>query len=220
MLGKRGSLLSHNIFAYCENNPVVNADPSGESLLGVIAVILGAGLLLSGCAPKPPSKSSSKPNQSPSGNNTVYANPYDVSITQFNCMGWAFGEGAKLLPGTLSNRSREYSLRSPIEKFLELTIADLNSKGYNAREVDQTHVPQLDTTMIALRQGPRDFHLMKRMEDGSWTHKPGGTSILTLNGNPWDYPDKWEVEYTSDGTNWGIADIYYDSEIKYVVYGK
>ncbi|MBC2579062.1 hypothetical protein HGI79_01815 [Clostridium sp. DJ247] len=42
-LGKDGSLLSHNAFAYCQNNPVMNSDPSGqwfETLLDIVGVVI------------------------------------------------------------------------------------------------------------------------------------------------------------------------------------
>ena len=34
VLGKTGALLSHNAFAYCENSPVIMADPSGHTAIG------------------------------------------------------------------------------------------------------------------------------------------------------------------------------------------
>jgi hypothetical protein len=36
LLGKTGALLSHNVFAYCNNNPVNRYDPSGHSWLGAV----------------------------------------------------------------------------------------------------------------------------------------------------------------------------------------
>ncbi|AIO19041.1 tRNA nuclease WapA precursor [Candidatus Izimaplasma bacterium HR1] len=38
LLGEAGNILGHNMYAYCQNNPVMYTDPSGE-FFGVIAVI-------------------------------------------------------------------------------------------------------------------------------------------------------------------------------------
>ena len=71
--------------------------------------------------------------------------------------------------------------------------------------------------MIALRTGLNDYHFMLRMSDGSWTHKPGRTTILKLKGNPWDYP-VWNSEYYDDG-GWATnKTLYYNSKIYYIVY--
>lgn len=43
--GQAGKLLSHNVFAYCANNPVMNSDPSGkwfETLLDIVSVVVSA----------------------------------------------------------------------------------------------------------------------------------------------------------------------------------
>jgi hypothetical protein len=40
-LGATGTVLSFNLFAYCENNPTKNIDPNGESL---IAILIGSGI--------------------------------------------------------------------------------------------------------------------------------------------------------------------------------
>ena len=69
--------------------------------------------------------------------------------------------------------------------------------------------------MIALRLGSGDYHFMKRMSDGSWTHKPGQTGIIKLKGNPWDY-NTWYGEYY-DGI-WHRSNINYTGTIKYIIY--
>ena len=79
-------------------------------------------------------------------------------------------------------------------------------------------MPKQNEKMIALRTGPTDYHFMLRMSNGKWTHKPGNTCILTLKGNPWDYAI-WYAEYTRNGKKWFFdSQLYYDSEIKYIVF--
>jgi RHS repeat-associated protein len=40
LLGEFGSILSTNMYAYCVNNPVMNFDPSGESIVGIVLFTL------------------------------------------------------------------------------------------------------------------------------------------------------------------------------------
>ena len=51
-LGATGTLISHNLFAYCENNPVNNVDPSGYStaslILDIASIILSIAMIASG----------------------------------------------------------------------------------------------------------------------------------------------------------------------------
>jgi len=78
----------------------------------------------------------------------------------------------------------------------------------------------------SLRIGPsgkngKDYHLMKRMSNGTWTHKPGNTCVLKLKGNPWDYTP-WKTEGTGNGSRiWEkYPNTYYDGDIKYIKYWK
>ena len=42
LAGKTGNILSHNVFAYCVNNPVNMEDPSGQLPFLVVTAIVGA----------------------------------------------------------------------------------------------------------------------------------------------------------------------------------
>ena len=57
-LGANGDLISYNLYAYCGNNPVVRADPSGKAwgwliISVIVAVIITCTVVLSGCATSP-----------------------------------------------------------------------------------------------------------------------------------------------------------------------
>ena len=45
LLGETGNLATHNMYAYCANNPVMHVDPSGESFLLIGGAILLGGLI-------------------------------------------------------------------------------------------------------------------------------------------------------------------------------
>lgn len=200
-LGASGSALSYNLYSYCENNPIIRADVSGEVWWVIIPIVIGL-LGLSGC--------SNSNGYSPKYN--TYYTEYNSSMKKYNCYSYAIGiTSVKLNPGRLSNRGYVHD----VSYLAESVIEDLKILGYNAEEVKQSYKPKSNETMIALRIGPRDYHFMKRMKDGSWTHKPGETGIIKLKGNPWDYT-KWYGEYY-DGT-WHKSNIFYEGTIKYIIY--
>ena len=45
VVGRKGSVLDHNLFAYCHNNPVTFSDPEGKSSLGMAGAMTGNPLL-------------------------------------------------------------------------------------------------------------------------------------------------------------------------------
>lgn len=44
-MGQTGELLSHNVFAYCGNNPVNMSDPSGNMAVVAVGVLVGIGVV-------------------------------------------------------------------------------------------------------------------------------------------------------------------------------
>ncbi len=45
LLGETGNLLTHNMYAYCANNPVMHIDPTGDAFLGVLSTLLTGALI-------------------------------------------------------------------------------------------------------------------------------------------------------------------------------
>ena len=49
-LGANGDILSYNLYAYCSNNPIMFTDPSGHSIIAVIAALVVAGTIIGAVA--------------------------------------------------------------------------------------------------------------------------------------------------------------------------
>jgi RHS repeat-associated protein len=206
LLVTQGELLGANLFAYCGGNPIVRYDPTGEIwwwIIPVAVVLIGS---MSGCSSQPTA-------YSPKYNK--YYTTWTKAMMNYNCYAYAIGRtDLRMNPGYFSDSKFKLN----IDTLKDYVCADLKKLGYNSKPVEKTYKPTSKETMIALRIGPSDYHFMKRMSDGSWTHKPGQTAIIKLIGNPWDYT-KWYGEYYYDG-KWGVNNTYYDSKIYYIVYWK
>lgn len=207
-LGSNGNILSYNLYSYCENNPVIRVDSEGDAWWIIIPIVIGI-IGATSCSNRNTSKNGT--NYTPKYN--IYYRAYDEStMKKYNCYSYAIGiTYARLNPGYLSGRKYKYDL-----KYLtQSVLSDLTVLGYKAKEVKKSYKPSARETMIALRIGSGDYHFMKRMSDGSWTHKPGQTGIIKLKGNPWDY-NTWYGEYY-DGI-WHRSNINYTGTIKYIIY--
>ena len=206
--------LGYNMFAYCNNNPVNHADPSGNSLIGVILGAIVCALVLSGCGPKP---------QSDVGAAKPYVEvPGSHDKNSPNCYAFAIGSPVNEQPGATSGRipTRYYDVYDVGESVEQ----DLVAKGYTVRVIDGPDAKVYDNEFkIALRVGTTpygitesgnllfDYHFMRQTDTGQWAEKHGigGTSIL------------WDVGMTPDTIPWTIEGIpYYDSDIIYYAIGE
>ena len=41
MIGANGGMVSNNLFAYCDNNPVNKSDPSGQIAANIVGAVIG-----------------------------------------------------------------------------------------------------------------------------------------------------------------------------------
>ena len=202
------------MFAYCNKNPVNHADPSGNSLIGVILGAIVCALVLSGCGPKP---------QSDVGAAKPYVEvPGSHDKNSPNCYAFAIGSPVNEQPGATSGRipTRYYDVYDVGESVEQ----DLVAKGYTVRVIDGPDAKVYDNEFkIALRVGTMpygitesgnllfDYHFMRQTDTGQWAEKHGigGTSIL------------WDVGMTPDTIPWTIEGIpYYDSDIIYYAIGE
>ena len=209
-------LLGHNMFAYCNNNPVIRKDPSGQfwiTALVLTAVVLVCAVTLSGC---------SQPTSDVGAALPYVDMPASDDPSSPNCYAYAIGSSVNEQPGETSGRIPEkwndvYDVGKSVE-------ADLKAKGYTVRKISGPNAKVYDNEFkIALRVGTRpyaynqysgqmyyDYHFMRQTNTGQWAEKHGygGASVL------------WDVGMTPDTIPWTLGDVlYYDSPIIYYAVG-
>ena len=209
-------LLSYNMFAYCNNNPVMNVDPTGEFPWLVVAIVLVvSSLFLQSCAKQPTSDvGSAQPYVHMEGSDDPQSP---------NCYAYAIGSPVNEQPGASSGRfPTNWNDVNDVGKSVE---ADLKAKGYSVRRISGPNAKVYDNEFkIALRVGTKpyyydwitgrayyDYHFMRQTDTGQWAEKHGygGESIL------------WETGMTPDNIPWTLGGyLYYDSDIVYYAVGR
>ncbi|MCR5736685.1 MAG: hypothetical protein K6G64_03445 [Eubacterium sp.] len=203
-LGKTKDIINrHNLYCYCEDNPISYMDPSGRGVLIVLGAITMVAVLSAGCQNKYTPKYNS------------FADKITTQTSKYNCYAYALNKTQWSVIGQFSGHIVK---KMNITNLLGGVMNDLIKLGYCVKTVKVNYKPKIGETMIALRSGKRDYHFMKKVGK-KWKHKPGGTAILTLKGKPEDYNPWYSEFYTRQG--WGINKAYkYDSKIYYIVYSR
>ena len=135
-------------------------------------------------------------------------------MEKYNCYAYAISKPQGVNPGYYSGKKLKHL---KVDTVLKNVQSDLEKLGFKHILVNKNYTPKKNEHMIALRCGSSDYHFMKRMMDGSWTHKPGNTAILKLKGNPWDY-SVWRSEAYHPSFGWITSKTTYDSKIYYIVF--
>ena len=189
------------MFAYCNNNPVSNSDPSGHWLVEAIAAVaIVTGLLLSGC----------------SANQYGAAKRYkETSSPNFNCYAYALRETEWRYVGGYPEAVTDYN----VENVAAMVMDDVKASGRSIRPLESFDSPiEQNEYRIALRTGVEDYHFMIQHSDGSWSHKPSWLpSRLADGNNPSDM--SWDLPYF-DTNKYGLLQLmyhenYYDSATLY-----
>ena len=188
-------VLSANMFAYCENNPVTRSDSTGcafGTLLGV-ALIAGLVALLSGCS----SKSSS----------ALPSDYIDCTNSRQNCYQYALSyigintPDCFVDPGyrqSYSGGSNSISSLANLKAGVETDLQAFNVKYTSYYDYSQIDTLPDGCTLVAgytfsasdLFWGDyTDYHFAVRLSDGSWADKPGANSSrynqLFFDGDVW-----------------------------------
>lgn len=175
-------LLSHNMFAYCENNPINRADPSGQFWGIAIGVALFVGIVasFSGCSSN--NKSSSKPKPY-SNQANCYA--YAMKLENDPRTGLPFQQ--KPQPGEFSGnaltardlRGNSATVKSNINKKVSADAKVLKLNYTEVSSADYVAKPGNWVVALVYATDGSDYHWYRRNDDGTWSHKPGSTPVIS-----------------------------------------
>ena len=199
-----------NMFAYCNNNPIMASDPSGHWLIGaIIGLIIATGVALTGC-------SSEQERKWPENCKYQYESGGMMKNQQNNCYSYAFEYGTVRDPGEMSGVDIfpvENDGKISISRLRDGVLNDASESGKNVMYVSDNNLGSYKTKRPAgayliaakLTSDKNDYHFAVLLENGVWVDKPG----------------KQETRYGAiDGFSsiWQIDDRIYDSETLYFLY--
>jgi len=166
----------YNMFAYCGNNPVNFADPTGNSAWIILPFII-IPLILGGCEA-----------QSEYGAAKDYE---ECDAQDVNCAGYALGLDEWHNVGGEAGAVSDYDVEIVADQFMQ----GVKEMGRGIRPIKTYNSPiHQNEYRVALRTttnsaGDPDYHFMVQHSDGSWSHKPGNLPSRMLEyDNPTDAP--------------------------------
>ena len=198
-------VLDKNMFTYCGNSPTNLSDPSGNSWIAAILIVVAVGLAVSGCSAK-----TNKP--------TPPSNYKDNKSKNSNCYSYAFNLPVAANPGdySIKNKNSNYMFKDkPSYTTKEITnfiLRDMKELNKPVRVVSSPLDKKSNEYIVAMKTsttiiqsiGVADYHFAVQLSDGTWADKPGAT------------PSRWNV---IDGTSitWDCGEIkdYYNTESVY-----
>lgn len=118
----------------------------------------------------------------------------DQNKNDFNCGGFALGTGDWYIPehfyekeslsfwsqyedGWGGNELSADAYEELCDKLADIYVEDMIEDGVIEREVSRNTTLNEDERLIAFRASYDDFHFVREMSDGTWSHKMGGTMI-------------------------------------------
>ena len=204
-LGCKGSAASYNLFAYCENNPVMYSDPSGNSFK------FNRNYTISGTFDNSPVYSSSIWN----GYRKLKANCYCYALNMYASDSiWGSNQYVAVNPGTISGVDFNFhpgntygekiinALNADIKKISE-DIGYVSNKYLEAWSwlyTDPAYGSGYDIALVLdLRNGYTDYHWYRKDNNGRWSHKPGNTEVrdVDASGNYIYDPQNADRNYTN-----------------------
>ena len=208
-----------NMFAYCNNNPVMYVDPAGKSIIGIIiAVVAGIGLAvgLSGCG-------DTNPYLDAPSDFVYYPKEArrDGYQTMPNCYGYVWGTCNFLDPGTMAlscgilftprmeGKDRRYNR----DTMIAAVLADGEAYGRTVRPLTSPTDIREDEQLVVCKiyDEGTNYHFAMQLSDGSWADKfgSGASRWNEIDG----LADTWTIE--DDAQTW-----VFDSASIYFAFGK
>lgn len=149
---------------------------------------------------------------------------WNESMKSYNCYAYAIGRSDDFYqPGDFSKQ--HYVHTADITSVANMVKDDLQGGlGYSCVKLQSDRPPSTSgwTNVIAVRKdmtydyyGINDFHFA-RLSGFSWYHKPSKTAVLRFNSPPTNSIIWTNERY--DGTNNLAPDIWYESNIVYLLY--
>ena len=204
-------VLGTNVFAYCNNNPVMYTDPTGE-VLSTISKLLNAIVKVITAIKKVFIKEVSY----------GAAKPFTGDKRpNVNCYAYAIGVDEARNPNNNPNIT-DFSL-SNIIRLVELDFKT-KLKPRKIRQLKNIDSKiESDEYRIALRTGSHiingkleeDYHFMVQHDDGSWSHKPGLLEARKLKTGETPETASWDLyEFVNNKVSVAYVN-FYDSKTVY-----
>ena len=210
-IGSKGTAASYNLFAYCENNPVMYSDPGGNIFT------FNRYYTISGTFENRPFFSSAIWN----GSKKLKANCYCYALNMYASDSiWGTGQYVAVNPGTISGTDFSCmpgdtygekiinALKADIQKMSQ-DIGYINNKYLEAWSwiySDPAYGSGYDIALVLdLSNGYTDYHWYRMDNHGRWSHKPGNTEIrdVDASGNYIYDPQTADRDYSkSSGLNY------------------
>lgn len=135
------------------------------------------------------------------------------TIRWYNCGGFALGYGYWYLPYNNDFEDELYQLEEDYNKgYIDSQSEFVNSRARimvdymvryeNCREIHYESELEDDEYLVLFKASYDDFHYVRRMDNGEWYHKMGGSDIQKITEED-VYSDEW----------WENLPLCYDSEI-------
>ena len=163
-------LLGYNMYAYCNNNPVMYVDPDGDFpwLILIAAAVLIGSLTLTGCSSNHQSEVSSP------RSDLVNAPDLDInsaSNSSYNCYGNAINKQIVTDPSG-------YQRGDSVEDTFLAVQKDLGGER-NCKRLASFDAPVEDGWyVVAMMCGNSDYHFIRYIGDGYWYNKSGSDPFV------------------------------------------
>lgn len=190
-LGSTGSSASYNLFAYCENNPVMFTDENGNVLK------FNKKAEISGTFESSPSYTPASWNGSRKNKANCYCYALNIYASDSS---WGANTNVRINPGTLSGS--DYSKRSEktwADRLVNATKADINRmKNYSCvsklsiwdwRYAGPVNGAGYDIALVYAAAGTNatntfyDYHWYRKDSNGKWSHKRGLTDVINYDAS-------------------------------------